>query len=208
KTQTTGSFSTSTSEFTGRENDAPATDFYFYRARYYGPTIQRFISEDPLEFASGANLYTYTHNDPINFVDPNGTCECSVRVRCRPVNDGRARIVSADHCYVVVKNRSGAYRTLSGGPDPNNSHILRAWDDPGDPAPNSGNSLTDRTIYYNAGGNSVCNTVDCLERETPLFDQLHLPYNPSGLNSNTFVSMITRKCAVPVWPPVNAPGWQ
>ncbi|MCI0417646.1 MAG: RHS repeat-associated core domain-containing protein, partial [Acidobacteria bacterium] len=33
-------------QFTGRENDG--TGLYYYRARYYHPTLQRFISEDPL----------------------------------------------------------------------------------------------------------------------------------------------------------------
>ena len=41
--------------YTGREVDAD--DLYYYRARYYDPTIQRFISEDPIGFASGANSF-------------------------------------------------------------------------------------------------------------------------------------------------------
>ena len=36
-----------------------------YRARYYNPTLQRFISEDPLAFDSGdVNFYAYVRNDP------------------------------------------------------------------------------------------------------------------------------------------------
>jgi len=37
-----------TCEFTGRENDG--TGLYFYRARYYNPTFQRFIAQDPIGF--------------------------------------------------------------------------------------------------------------------------------------------------------------
>jgi len=34
------------------------TNLYYYRARYYNPTLQRFISEDPVGFAGGGpNLY-------------------------------------------------------------------------------------------------------------------------------------------------------
>ncbi len=36
---------------------APTTGLYFYRARYYSPTVQRFISEDPIEFNGGIHLY-------------------------------------------------------------------------------------------------------------------------------------------------------
>ena len=44
--------------YTGWENDL--TGLYYYRARYYHPTLQRFISEDPIEFAGGdVSLYGY-----------------------------------------------------------------------------------------------------------------------------------------------------
>lgn len=45
---------------------------YFYRGRYYSPTLQRFISEDPIGIAGGINLYAYVGNDAINFGDPFG----------------------------------------------------------------------------------------------------------------------------------------
>ena len=58
--------------FNGRRLD-PETGLYYYRARYYDPQSGRFISEDPLGFASkGVNLYEYVSANPINFVDPSG----------------------------------------------------------------------------------------------------------------------------------------
>ena len=43
-------------QYTGRENDS--TGFYYYRARYYAPELQRFVSEDPIRFRSGdVNFY-------------------------------------------------------------------------------------------------------------------------------------------------------
>jgi len=57
--------------YTGREFDAE-TGLYFYRARYYDPSIGRFISEDPIRFRGGINFYPYVQNNPVNFVDPKG----------------------------------------------------------------------------------------------------------------------------------------
>jgi RHS repeat-associated protein len=74
-------------QYTGRENDG--TGLYYYRARYYSPELQRFISEDPLGFEGGdlnlysytdsvgkppsqTNLYQYALNNPVNLTDPLG----------------------------------------------------------------------------------------------------------------------------------------
>jgi RHS repeat-associated protein len=57
--------------YTGRETDTD--DLYYYRARYYDPTIGRFITPDPIEFAGGdTNFYRYVGNDPVNFRDDSG----------------------------------------------------------------------------------------------------------------------------------------
>jgi RHS repeat-associated protein len=57
--------------FTGREWD-PETQLYYYRARYYDPKIGRFISQDPIGFAGGVNLYPYVGNRPTTLSDPLG----------------------------------------------------------------------------------------------------------------------------------------
>jgi len=70
-TGASGTPSSNTSQYTGRENDG--TGLYYYRARYYSPKLQRFISEDPIGFAGGdANLYAYVSNSPCNLTDPTG----------------------------------------------------------------------------------------------------------------------------------------
>ncbi|MHB1173905.1 MAG: RHS repeat-associated core domain-containing protein [Sulfuriferula sp.] len=71
ETQSTTGTPVSRLKFTGREDDG--TGLYQYRARYYDPTIGRFISEDPKGFAgSGSNWYAYVGNNPINANDPSG----------------------------------------------------------------------------------------------------------------------------------------
>jgi RHS repeat-associated protein len=56
-------------EYTGRENDE--TGLYYYRARYYDPVLNRFVSEDPIGLLGGFNVYTYAY-DPITQIDPYG----------------------------------------------------------------------------------------------------------------------------------------
>src|SRR5262249_24395745 len=55
--------------------DDGETALKYYRARYYHPGLQRFISEDPLRFVGGdPNFYAYVRNNPLAFVDPTGLC--------------------------------------------------------------------------------------------------------------------------------------
>src|SRR5258708_6880307 len=55
--------------YTSRETGGP---FWFYRARYYDAGTGRFISEDPLGFLTGPNLYAYVRNVPTILKDPFG----------------------------------------------------------------------------------------------------------------------------------------
>jgi RHS repeat-associated protein len=57
---------------TPRESDAETGPCY-YRARYYSPSLQRFISEDPIRLKSKTiNFYQYAYNNPANLRDPFG----------------------------------------------------------------------------------------------------------------------------------------
>lgn len=57
--------------FQGREFDAES-GLYYFRARYYDPSIGRFISEDPIGFVGGINRYRFVENNPLNRLDPSG----------------------------------------------------------------------------------------------------------------------------------------
>ena len=59
-------------KFNDKEQDQ-ATGFYYYGARYYAPSLSRWLSTDPLaEKYQGFSAYNYTLNNPINLVDPDG----------------------------------------------------------------------------------------------------------------------------------------
>jgi len=86
RTTSTGATNTSSYQYTGRENDG--TGLYYYRARYYHPGLQRFISEDPILQAGdpavpfllsslihnplALHQYSYALNSPIRMKDPLG----------------------------------------------------------------------------------------------------------------------------------------
>ncbi|KAF1844451.1 SpvB-domain-containing protein [Cucurbitaria berberidis CBS 394.84] len=49
------------------------TGLYTCGARYYASWLGRWLSPDPLGTVDGPNTYTYCANDPVNYVDPEGT---------------------------------------------------------------------------------------------------------------------------------------
>jgi RHS repeat-associated protein len=67
--------------FTGEQRDADS-EMYYLRARYYDPSIGRFLGRDPLP---GGNLYAYVGNNPVNFTDPSGLCPRRYLLRPRPI---------------------------------------------------------------------------------------------------------------------------
>ncbi len=90
------------------------TGLYQVRARYYSPTLRRFISEDPSGLSAGINQFAYGGNDPINFSDPTGL----------------------DRCYITYETRTesgvllGTYRESVPCPQEGSSISDSPWGDP------------------------------------------------------------------------------
>jgi RHS repeat-associated protein len=63
-------------KFVGMYLDAE-TGLYFDRARYYSPSLGRFLQTDPLGYKDDLDLYTYVGNDPTDKTDPTGMDICS-----------------------------------------------------------------------------------------------------------------------------------
>ena len=57
--------------YTGKERDEES-GLYYHGARYYVPWLGRWAATDPSGVSEGLNLYVYTKNNPVLFVDPDG----------------------------------------------------------------------------------------------------------------------------------------
>lgn len=58
--------------YTGRRRD-PETGLQYSRRRYYHPPLGRWLTQDPIGYDGGWNLYAYVDGAPIVAVDPSGT---------------------------------------------------------------------------------------------------------------------------------------
>jgi RHS repeat-associated protein len=71
-------FSPNTNESAGFANKAfdASTNLSYMSARYYNPTLGRFISPDPVHFVENNvhsfNRYAYANNNPMRYIDPTG----------------------------------------------------------------------------------------------------------------------------------------
>jgi len=50
------------------------TGYSYNYFRFYDPSIGRYLQSDPLGLVAGLNTYTYVDDNPVNWVDPRGTC--------------------------------------------------------------------------------------------------------------------------------------
>jgi uncharacterized protein RhaS with RHS repeats len=87
---------------------------YYYRARYYSPTIKRFISEDPIGLSGGLNEYAYVYGSPLNGTDPTGRVSIYGCVLGADIAAGAAGVVGAPTAIGDVAITAGAWTAAWG----------------------------------------------------------------------------------------------
>jgi RHS repeat-associated protein len=101
--------------YTGHVND-PDTGFVYMQARYYDPSIGRFVSVDPIGPAPGAlfgfNRFKYAANNPSNVIDPDGRQDC--RSCERSYGFGVAIALRNDPASMAIVQRAEQAATVSG----------------------------------------------------------------------------------------------
>ena len=66
-----GSFARKRYRYTGKEREEES-GLYYHGARYYTPWLSKWTGCDPIVSSETPSLYTFNHNNPIQFVDPSG----------------------------------------------------------------------------------------------------------------------------------------
>jgi len=126
-------------EFTGKEKDP--TGFHYFGARRYYANIGRFLSPDPisihpflldLNHPQTLNPYVYSHNDPVNYLDPLGLWETHAE------QDEHGWICVVDDPITVIGHRGhfDAYTWWSGYQFFYGSHMQGQMES------------TDRSVYF------------------------------------------------------------
>jgi RHS repeat-associated protein len=98
--------------YTGREEDE-VTGLIYYRARWYDPSMGRFLLEDPIEFAGGSNWYAYVGNNPVNYTDPSGNIPAAIPV----IIEGGSTAYDVYYTYSTLTDKcsDNIDKYLSGG---------------------------------------------------------------------------------------------
>jgi len=123
--------------FTGQRYDAE-TGLYYYKLRYYSPTLGRFLQTDPI--GAGRNSYAYVGNDPLNNSDPLGLIPAGSLVK-GGVNQDNMYDPSLTNWNNNDLSGSGLYNIPPNGfPPPciDLDAIAQKPDPPGGPPDNSG----------------------------------------------------------------------
>jgi RHS repeat-associated protein len=204
-----GAPSTNPYQFAFHQNDG--TGLYYYSARYYSPTLARFISEDPSGTGGGINLYEYAGDQPVTFEDATGLSPSDGSGSCRP-------------CTIYLRSHPafgghfGPYRhyfweTLDSGDQPGNRQFDSGESEGGflnhTTARTAKDTESDPPAYPPIGPSTeACRRVDDVRNAGAAWPNWTISYSFFGPpNSNTVASYINNFSGVGYNEPPNAWGW-
>ena len=82
------------------------TGLIWMGARYYDPTVGRFLSQDPIGYPINIDLYSYAGKDPINFKDPDGRYANAAYDKSKSMASfiyDKSRLTALNFCYEPIK---------------------------------------------------------------------------------------------------------
>ena len=202
-----GATSTNPYQFAFHQNDG--TGLYYYSARYYSPTLARFISEDPSGTRGGINLYEYAADQPVTFEDStglnpddgNGSCRpCTIYLRSHPAFWG------------LVDQRHYFWETLDSGDQPGNRQFDSGEDEDGylnHTTAKTDDNESDPPAYPPIGPSTeVCRRVADVRSAGAAWPNWIFGYWWTGPNSNTVAGYINNFSGVGFNQPPDSLGWR
>ncbi|KAM0226547.1 hypothetical protein ACHAQD_000470 [Fusarium lateritium] len=90
------------------------TSLYYTANRYYAPWLGRWLSPDPKGIEDGLNRYAYVSNDPISFIDPQGTEKTLNTEGSSGENGGQSTKTRTDTARGYLPTASKAVGTVAG----------------------------------------------------------------------------------------------
>jgi len=142
--------------YTGEVYDKES-NLYYLRARYYDPSVGRFISEDTnkgqVDNPLTLNRYTYVHNNPIRYYDPTGNAAAEM-----PAGGGGGGIVlpmNSKEAFSIL-----TFGIISGATAPMVAQQIKATDKAKPvavPIESTQNNNKKKTVIYRLGSDSPWN---------------------------------------------------
>lgn len=175
---------------------------YHVRNRWYDPENGTWLTRDPLGYVDGGSRYAYARSHPTTFLDPSGLVRIEVRYK---------KVFGIfNHAYIIVTDENGKQYVFRGGPEVQDSkdaasRSSRASSGEGDGSGAFGDveAVTEEYVDddspdwdddYDGPVDVVRDDdqpaqpfIDRLTEACRKLNELDVPYDPNGPNSNSTV---------------------